>query len=273
MIKACGFLGGQFGDLVIQTVVCRAFKEQNPDSHLTFAMAGKYRDILPLFFNHPNIDDYHIWEGYDSAWPTEADVKWAQFRKLDIVFNPMMGHTKPDWYNFNHYAEEGCLRFGLTPPKDLSYELIRWFPLYDGCQKNVTLSLFPSKSTQLDKTMPIEECEKLCIELKKMGYNPIQLGGRFETPLKNAENPDFSFLEATKMMLSSAFHITADTGFSSVAAGYKHKTLGFYGINYPDMKDCFSHLPINANAVYLKNRNPQTVTADELLTTIKEKFV
>lgn len=269
MIKAIGFLGGQFGDLVIQTVVCRAFKQQFPDSKLTFAMAQKYRDIQPLFFHNPNIDDYHIWDGYDAGWPSDADREYVYFKGYHKVFNAMAGHTRPDWYNANHYAAENCLRFGLMIPKDLSYELVRWFPLYDDGKKNVTLTLFPSKGSQLDKTMPIEECEKLCIDLKKLGYNPIQLGGKFEVRLENARNPDLSILEATKLMLSSSFHITADTGFSSIAAGYKHKTLGFYGLNYPDMKDCFSHLPINVNAHYIKNKAPQLITAEEIIQTAK----
>lgn len=269
MIKAVGFLGGQTGDLVIQTVTARAFKQQFPDSELTFAMASKYRDIMPLFFNNPNMDDFHVWDGYDAGWPSDLDREYVYFKGFHKVFNAMSGHTRPDWYNSNHYAVENCLRFGLTPPTDLSYELVRWFQLYKGYGKVVTLTLFPSKGTQLDKTMPIEECEKLCISLKKLGYKPVQLGGKFEVKLENAFNPDLSIFEATKLMLSSSLHITADTAFSSIAAGYKHKTLGFYGLNYPDMKDCFSHLPVNVNAHYIKNKKPQTIQAEELIQTIK----
>lgn len=264
-IKAIGFLGGQYGDAVLTTVACRAFKEQFPDSHLTFALSEKYQNILPLFFNHPHIDDYHLWEGYDRTWPTIMDREYMYFRAFNKVFNPMSGHSRHDWYNFHTYGEEACLRFGLTPPKDLSYELVRWFPTYTGYSKVVTLTLFPSGGQQLDKTMPLAQCENLCVILKKMGYQPVQLGGKFEVRLQNAQAPHFSIFEATKLMLSSAFHITADTAFSSIAAGYKHPTVGFYGLNYPDMKDCFSHLPPNPNALYIKNKNPQQTTAEELI--------
>ena len=271
--KAIGFCGGQTGDAVVMTVAIRAFKQQNPNARFTFALAEKYKEIMPLFYHHPHIDDFHIWDGWDSTWPSILDREYIYFCGFDMVYNALCPHTRPDWYNYNTYGEEACLRFGLKIPDDKSYELVRWFPLYLDRKKIVTLSLFPSAG-QVHKTMHVDECEKLCIILKKMGYNPVQLGGKFEyIKLKNAMAPHFSIFEATKLMLSSRLHITADTAFSSIAAGYKHPVVGWYGINYPDMKDCFSHLPPNPNAVYIKNRDPQTLTAEEVINTIKESGV
>lgn len=264
--NAIGFVGGQIGDACVMTVALRAFKQQYPDSRFTFALAEKYRDVMPLFYHQKHIDDFHVWDGWDAAWPTVADREYCYFRGFDRVFNALAAHSRPDWYNHHTYGEEACLRFGLKVPDDTSYELHRWFPLWDGYKRTVTLSLFPSAG-QLHKTMPVEQCERLCLLLKAAGYNPVQLGGRFEyVKLKGATAPHLSILEATKLMLSSAFHITADTAFSSIAAAYKHPTLGFYGLNYPDMVDCFSHLPPNPNAIYIKNRDPQSVTAEELIT-------
>lgn len=262
--NAIGFAAGQVGDLVIQTVAARAFKQQYPGSRLTLGIAEKYRDILPLFIQQPNVDDLHIWDGYDN-WPTVTDREYMYWRGFTKVYNAMPPHTRPDWYNHNTYAEENCLRFDLKVPDDTSYELVRWFPLEEGRGKVVTLSLFPSAG-QLHKTMPVDECERLCVALKALGYTPVQLGGKYEyVKLKNAYAPHLSILEATKLMLSSHLHISADTAFCSIAAGYKHKTLGYFGCNYPDMTDCFSHLPPNPNAVYIKNRDPQTVKAQELI--------
>lgn len=271
MIKAAGFIIGQTGDLVIQTAVAQAFKEQYPDSQLTFCCAEKYRDILPLFFHNKNIYDYHIWEGYND-WPTVNDKEYIEYRKFNKVFNAAPQPSSPDWYNKHHYIVEDCFVQGLLPPKKLEYYLNQWFDLYDDCKNVVTLTLFPSKGTQLDKGLNIEEAEKLCIDLKKLGYRPIQLGGNFEIKLKSAESPHFSILEATKLMLSSKLHITADTGFSSIAAGYHHHTLGFYGLNYKNMTDCFSHLPPNRNALYIKNRPPNSILASEIIELIKERL-
>lgn len=265
MRSAAGFLGGQYGDAVIQTVAARAFKEQFPDAKLTFALASKYREILPLFAHNPNIDGFHVWDGYDAEWPTPIDREYMAFKRFDHVFNPLCGHLQPDWYNHRHYAEEACVRHGLTPPSDLSYELVKWFPPLPDCGRIVTLSLFPSKGGQLDKTMPVDQCEALCVGLRAKDYLPVQLGGRYEVKLQNAVAPDFSIIEAAQLLTSSALHISADTAFCSIAAGYKHPTVGFYGINYPDMRTCDSHLPPNPNAIYIKNRPPQSLTAEDIL--------
>ncbi len=268
MTKAIGFKQGQIGDLVIQTAVAAAFKEQYHDTHLTFGIGSKYKDMLPLFFNHPFIDDYHIWDGYDN-WPSNLDVEYIKFKNFDFVFDAMGGHTQANWYNFNHYATEDCLIHGIKPLPKPVYYLNKWFPLHSDCNKIVTLSLFPSKSTQMDKTLRIQEAEKFCKDLRTLGFTPLQLGGRFDYKLDNAICPDFSIFEATKYMLSSKVHVTADTSFASIAAGYNHPTIGFYGLNYPDMTDCFSHLPPNRNAYYFRNINPQEVTADMLLGALK----
>lgn len=269
-MKAAGFLGGQFGDLVIQTVCCRAFKALYPNSHLTFACAEKFRDILPLFFNHPHIDDHHVWEGYDAAWPTQTDRAYVEWRGYNQVFNAMAEHVQPDWFNHRHYGQEACARFGLPIPADYSYHLNPWMPLRKDCGRVVTLTLFPSKGTQMDKGLRVDEAEKLCVALKAKGYQPVQLGGRFEVALQNAVAPSLSILEATTLMLSSALHITADTGFSSIAAGYNHRVLGFYGQNYPNLIDNRTQIPPNRNAHYIRHLHPQAVTAEHLLAAIEE---
>jgi ADP-heptose:LPS heptosyltransferase len=269
MKKAIGFNGGMYGDSVIMTVAARAFKQQFPDAHLTFAVNRKFDGIMPLFAHNPNIDAFHSWDGYDAAFPNKADQDYIAFQRFDHVFNQMAGHVSQDWYNHRHYAEEACVRHGLKPPADLSYELVKWFPRLPGCERYVTLSLFPSKGGQMDKTMPVPECEKLCLGLRAMGYTPVQLGGRFEVKLENAVAPDFSILEAAQVLTSSAFHITADTAFASIAAGYKHPTIGFYSRNYPDMVSCESHLPPNPNAIYFKNRVLKDLTAEEILAVVE----
>lgn len=263
MKKAIGFMAGQVGDVCIATVTARAFKEEYPDWSLTFNIAEKYRDILPLFFHHPHFDDYHVNSGYDD-WPNAEDQEYLQWRGFDHVFSARPAHTRQDWYNYHHYAVENCLRYGLRAPKDLSYELVRWFPLHTDMSRVVTLTLFPSKGSQMDKGMLVSEAEKLCLALKAKGYTPVQLGGKYEVKLANAASPHFSIFEATKVMLSSRFHITADTGFSSIAAGYKHRVLGIYGWNYPDMSDNSSQKPINVNATYI-DAIPNSVTADQVM--------
>jgi ADP-heptose:LPS heptosyltransferase len=47
-MKAIGFNQGQIGDLGMNMIACRAFKEAYPDSHLTFGINKKYQSIAPI---------------------------------------------------------------------------------------------------------------------------------------------------------------------------------------------------------------------------------
>lgn len=271
MMRAIGFAQGQLGDLAIMTVACRAFKEAFPDSHLTFGIADRYRDALPLFAMHPHIDAFHTWSAYDN-WPDQTDLDYIRWGRFDRVYHAMPPHLSADWYNHRTYGQEACVRFGLPIPADQSYQLTPWQTLRKDCKRVVTLSLFPSKGAQMSKGLTIAEAEKLCLALKALGYTPIQLGGRFEPKLENAVAPSMSILEATTLMLSSKLHLSADTGFASIAGAYNAPLVGFYGNrNYPDQLDCASHLPPNRNAHYLRNVIPNEVTADQLIATAREK--
>lgn len=270
-LRFAGFLGGQVGDAIIATVCCRVLKQRFPDCELTFCVADRYREVMPLFYQHPHIDSHHTWEGYDAAWPTADDKAYIAWRGYDHVFHPMAGHSSFAWYNERHYGQEACARYGLPVPEDYSYHLNQWFPLRKDCKRVVTLSLFPSKGAQMDKGLTIPEAEKLCIALRKLGYTPAQLGGRFEPKLENAVAPSMSILEATTLMLSSALHVTADTGFASIAAGYQAPVLGFYGRNYSDLIDNITQIPPNRNAHYIRDRHPNSVTAELLVTTALDK--
>ena len=48
MIKAIGFNQGQYGDLVMNIIACKAFKQQYPNSHLTFGINKKYSDLKSI---------------------------------------------------------------------------------------------------------------------------------------------------------------------------------------------------------------------------------
>jgi hypothetical protein len=67
-------------------VACQAFKNTYPDSHLTFGINKKYKEISPLFFYNSLVDGIHIWDGYDN-WPTNKDQKFIQEANFDKIFH------------------------------------------------------------------------------------------------------------------------------------------------------------------------------------------
>jgi len=50
-MKYIGFNQGQYGDLCINTVVCRALKERFPGCELHFGMNQKYASLSPIYKN------------------------------------------------------------------------------------------------------------------------------------------------------------------------------------------------------------------------------
>lgn len=267
-IKAIGFLKQAMGDLVMQTIPLRAFKEKYPDSYFIFGIDEKYKAIEPLFYNHPWINEIHIWKGINNDWPNNEDAEYINNEKFNVVFNAMGLHTRPDWYLHYHYGQEFCFMANLSPPEDISCYLVKWFELIPNCDKIITLSMFPQFDKGQKKSLSIEKLEKLCINIKKLGYQPLQLGGKFEPKLENAERPEFTMLEATKYLCSSKLHITADTSFSWIASAYKHKTLGIYTNNLPFMTDSWSHRPINENAKYMHRNNLEELQIEEIIDAI-----
>ena len=269
-MKAIGFLKQCMGDLVNQTVPLRAFKQVYPDSHFVFGIDQKYKSIEPLFKNHPWISETHIWDGIDNNWPNNEDNKYIQEQKFDLVFNAMADHTRPDWFNFYHYGAEFSMMAGLVPPTDLSPYLNRWFDLYDNCNKVITLSMFPSFDQGQKKSLSIDKLEDLCINIKKLGYSPIQIGSTFERKLENAERPELTILQAAQLLCSSKLHLTADCFYAWLSSAYRRPTIGVYTNNLPTMTNSWSHRPINPEAFYFHRNNLLDLTSEEIIDKIKE---
>lgn len=271
MISAIGFCNSMYGDIVMATVCCRAFKEKYPDSHLTFAVSNKYSKILPLFDMHPNIDSFNVWKSYED-WPSEGDRAFLQQHKYNIVYHPQPSHTSSDWYNHNHYTAEYCLMHGLTPPQDLSCELNPWFGRNEAYKDCIAISAFPSHSTQLDKTLDLKCWNYIVFHLKRRGYRCIQLGGKFDIPIEGAENPDLNFIEAAQVLYSSKLQITTDTSWAWIGSAYKVNCLGLYGYNYKNQNNIANHLPVNPNATYLSERNIKNIDINLIIDTILNKL-
>ena len=269
MIKVIGFNAGAVGDLVMMTALTRQFKKENSDSYFIFGIGNRYAHIVSLFYNHSFIDDIHIWSSYDE-WPVYEDIKYIIEKKIDKVYNAMPDHFDELWYNKRHYIQEHGLIHGFSQIDDLTCILNPYFGAIKDCDKVITLSMFPQFDKGQKKSLSLNKLEELCLNIKKLGFLPIQLGGKYEQKLENAEKPDFSMLEAARLLYSSRLHITADTSFSWISSSYKHLTIGVYTNNLPYMIDSWSHRPINSNAYYFHRDNLENLAIEEIIIKIKE---
>ena len=249
-LKICGpAVHGQVGDLVGNTVFCRAVKELYPDCKLTFAIGGKYAKSAFLFEQNKYIDEIHIWDSYDD-FPSQKDLDYIKDQKFDIVFNPRKPHTYQNWYNYFSYCQEWTLIHGIPTASDLRPYLNPWYHKPNK-QKIVTLSAFPGTDLSFNKSLKIEDWAAICKYIRNKGYIPIELGGKYAKDIENCERPDLDLMEGCKLLLDSSLHLSVDCGLGWVAAGYQKNLIGFYTNSQPDMIHPWSHMPVNDNADYL----------------------
>lgn len=271
MKKIIGMASGQFGDLIINTVAIKWLKKLYPNCHFILGVSKKYSSIIPLFENNYLIDGIHVYEGYDD-FPTNNDLEYLNNEKFDMVFNPMPKHFYGSFYNHVHYTVAYSLIQGLGYPDDLQCYLNPYFNKLDKYSNCIAISAFPSKSTQLDKTLSMEKWVEIVKFIKSIGYGVVQLGGEFDLQIDGAEKPELSWLEAAQALYSSKLQITCDTSWSWVGSSYQHNAIGLYGLNYPDMTHPWSHFPVNPNAKYLWRPKIDDIPLDEILYNIELKL-
>lgn len=256
-MRVIGFNAGQRGDLIMNTVACRAAKQQWPDCHLTFGIGKPFADMAPLFKKHPHIDAIHIWEGYDPL--TEADKKYLNKENFDHVFNPMPQHKSTNWFNeVSCQTEEVCRMHGLEVPEDLSCHLEKWFEPVGIGRKTVCINPWTAHKP---KDMTKERWEDICLFLRKKGYDVAQLSGPNELSITGAWRPSIgkSYFDSVNTLLSSKLLISLDGGMAWTCSAYKHPMLGLYGIHYQGQVSSKSYQPINHNALYLEGQHANDI--------------
>ena len=267
-MKICGFNAGLFGDLILNTTLCKTVKELYPDSQLTFCWHRDYANILPLFYNHPNIDNFHILEGKNmDDYPCQKDLDFYRKENFDIIYTPLPQHLDNFWYRHTHMADEIHNFYNLPHPTNKQAFLNKWFNLLDGYDKVVTASVFASGNhpNQLARTFSLNKIIEIFDNIEKLGYRIIRLDTRFEAQLEEKYPASkLSILDATKTMLSSKLHITCDTSFAHIASAYSHNTVSwtqYEAYNY-----------INPNGYCFVSGEINNISIEEVIEKIKEKI-
>jgi len=264
-MKVIGFNQGQFGDLCMNLVACKAFKNINPDGHLTFGINKKYKEIAPLFLFNSLIDNIHIWDGYDD-WPTDKDKKFIQESNFDKIFHPM-ARLRPSWQPVRHQTEEVCLIHGLNPPDNLQISLNKYFNIKNGYKKYI--SICHSGATDgHKKNLSESKIDEICNLITKYGYKPLFYKNKY----KDYDYIDVSFFEAVQYLLATKLLITIDSAMSWIASGYQFPTIGLYNQNYYaeyGAKTSVNWQPINNNAIYLEAESMNEININLIENAIK----
>ena len=265
-MKAIGFNQGQYGDLCINLIACRAFKRDYPESKLYFGINKKYESLKYIFLNNPLIDDIHIWDQYD-GWPSYIDQNYLDMMKFDKIFNPMPKHTQEDWYQYRHQTQELCLMHKLNPPENLKINLIKYFNT-DKNPKYVAIN-FQAETRGQDKTPSLEQSQQIINLLIKLGYKPVQIG-LSNQPEICKDKFIGTFFDTIKFVLSCDFLLTVDSAISWIASGYEFPTIGLYSRSYYPMAYTSKNWqPINNNGIYIEDNKINNIKLEIIESAIK----
>jgi len=260
-MKAIGFNGGCFGDVIMGAIAARAHKLQYPDSILVCGVAEKYSAIAPTIKTCPYFDDVCIWKGYD-GWPAPEDKRHVLEAGYDKVYNAMPQHVDDDWYLRRHQTEEMCLMHGLQPPVDLQIRLIKSF---DTIRKHKTIAVsFFGETRGASKSLSVNKAKEIVDLLTKTGYNVVQLG--LPTEPSVAQRYTGSFFDVIRFCLGCDALVTVDTAMAWVMSGYQFPVVGLYGHSYyPRAFTARNWQPFNPNAIYLESAVANDIHPERVL--------
>lgn len=257
-MRIIGNPAGQFGDLVISTVLAQTIKTIHPNCEYTFALSQKYSAIAFLFEKHPFIDKIHIWDTFYEPWPNEVDQKFLMEEKYDHIL-PTFPQHKDEWYKHRHIAQEILNMYGFNF-EDVPYKVILNKEALDREKRPrcVAMSVFGSYGREVNKSLSPEKANQIAKHLFELGYTVYHLGGEGEPTIHYAQKTGKDFKDSVQIMESCDFLITVDTAMSWIASGYDQPVLGLYSDPYG--YNCQKNLqPLNPNAIYLNAK-----TCDEI---------
>ncbi len=230
----------------MSTVAARSFKERFPDSHLTLGINQRFKDLAPLFHDHPYYDAVHLYETYD-GWPGERDRAYLEKARYDYVFSAMPQHRDQKWWTLRHQYAETVHMTGLDVPTDICPRLTRWFSPANIQFPTVAFAPFGGNAQVNDKMLSIAQAQCIVDHIVSLGYMVLHLGAPGEPRLKGAQLLPVSYFDSVRNMLSCKALIHCDTGMGHVAGAYNHLSLGLYGYRYFGKEFAHQIMPIHPN--------------------------
>lgn len=271
MKTAIGFLGGQFGDLILQEPTVRAFHIENPEYNLILACNKKYYGALEFYRGYSErIVGLHAYEGYDESWPAKEDIDYLNEKKVDLLFNAMAQHKDYYWPKYRHQTIECGNMFDIAVA-DTHIHLPAPPQLIEN-KRYIALSLFPNNAVG-DKAVSREKANAIAAYCRSKGFAVMQINGPKEPLLDGALQTDTDFYRAGVAMLGCRMLITGDTAMSWLASAFDMPTVGLYALEYyPFCETSKNWNPINKNAIYLEAGKAEEISNEEIFKAIDEQL-
>lgn len=266
MNRAIGFNLGLRGDLIMSTVAARSFKEQYPGWHLTLGVGPQFKDLLPLFHDHPYFDAVHTYTSYEN-WPQPADLEYLTAAKFDMTFHGKPQH-RDEWFKFRHQYAEAAYMVGLSVPADTTPKMKRWFSLDWQLEDTVAFAPFGGNGGVNDKMLSVEQAKAIVGFVESLGYEVLHLGAPDEPDIGGFRR-DTCYFDSVRNMLSCHALIHCDTGMGHVAGAYNQRSLGIYGHRYYGSEFLKNIQPLHSNFLSVDHPTVADIELDKVFNAIK----
>ncbi|MEK6880494.1 MAG: hypothetical protein AABY22_12835, partial [Nanoarchaeota archaeon] len=229
----------RYGDIILSLPHLNWLEKQYPDSYKVAAISPACKQIIPLLYNHPLINNIYVTEN-DENFTVEDILKSGSFGSFDEYYNPFPQVTDSGWFNKRHISLElfimNCdllnnerrtlLEYNSLDEQDKFPKLNPWFK--SNKHKNCIAILPETGYGNLDSTIkqrsPTKEFwTSLTDPLVKRGYHILQFGHPKSEKLehKNIEDcRNLSFFDMIKEILGCELLIGTDTGAMHVINAY-----------------------------------------------------
>ena len=181
-ISCWGVRGSQIGDSIAALSVYAYIRHRYPEAYTYWQIARKHVHAVPLFYNHPLLNQIVISDCDEGMGPRDISIA----RGCSVVFNVMPDHAFGEiWPNVRNFYQETFIMSGLTmeqwktvPEHLLRPRLVQWFPVE---RFPKTIAYWPCAAygaTQIRRSRHATRvwAESLVARLLMEGYNVIQFG-------------------------------------------------------------------------------------------------
>lgn len=255
---------GQYGDLALNLPAI-SYLNKNSDWQVDMPIHKNYREVAPLFLNHPHLNSIIITDEYEK-FPNETDRKVLSGKRYDKIFNPMAAPRIHNWWHYMHQASRVLHDYdlGVLPHENCQIELNQWFDV----EKNRdTVAIAPFGgfyNVNNDKMLKIGRAQEIVNLLLAKGFKVLQIGGGGEPELEGTMFPKTNYFESIRAILGCKLFIHCDTGSGWFISGYKFPQLGLYSHAYYGKKYINAIQPVTPNGVFLSEENVNQISLDKI---------
>ena len=221
--------GSILGDICMFLPALTVLKNKYPGCSITFPIAKKCQQIIPLLLTHPLIDSIYITDANEGL--NKEDEKWILDQEFDLVFNPFPAHQKEDWYNDGVNCVEETLRmasqtlllgYGLLSKEDKLPRL--YWPQPEKEDNTIYIWPFAGYGRDLHRSPSVKWWQELLKELL-LKYKITHCGSDNEPILSEDTNyskiTNLPYSEQVIKSLAGSLVLSTDSGSGWILGAYQ----------------------------------------------------